>query len=103
MSYVHGQTKAAQEAKEAEDRARQKVAELAKLEAQLDARLKARREQMRYIKPVATYKPTPEAAAAWAHFQANNPNPEPPEHGWRRRAAAAKEAQELDARKRQAA
>lgn len=90
--YQHGLTRAAQQAKELEAAARKKAAELAKLNAELDARIEARRKLLKHVKPVPTYKPTPELAAAWERFQANLTNPEPPEAGWRRRQAAARES-----------
>lgn len=103
MTYKHGETLAAKYAREAEEEARKKAAHLAKLNAELDARIKAREAAMKHLKPVPTYKPTPDAAAAWERFQATNPFPEPPEKGWRRLQAAAREAKEYDARKRHAA
>jgi hypothetical protein len=101
--YQHGQTAAAKQAKELETLARQKAAELAKLNQELDARIEARKRLMRHVKPVPTYKPTPDAAAAWEKFQATNKFPEPPEKGWRRLQAATREAKEYDAARRQAA
>jgi hypothetical protein len=90
--YQHGVSKAAQQAKELEEVARKKAAELARLNAELDARIEARKRLLKHVKPVPTYKPTPEMAAAWERFQATNTNPEPPEAGWRRRQAAARES-----------
>ena len=103
MTYKHGETLAAKYVREAEDAARKKAAQLAQLNAELDARIKAREQAMKHLKPVPTYKPTPDAAAAWERFQNTNPFPEPPEKGWRRLQAATREAAEHDARKRRAA
>ena len=65
MSYQFGQTKAAKEAHEAEQRARQKLAELRRLEAELDARMEAARKAARRLPKVRTYAPTPEQVRAW--------------------------------------
>ena len=101
--YQHGQTLAAQQAKELEAAARQKAAELTRLNQELDARIEARKRLMRHVKPVPTYKPTPDAAAAWEKFQATNKFPEAPEKGWRRLQAATRESMAYDAARRQAA
>ena len=103
MTYQFGQTRAAKEAHEAEQRARRKLADLRRLEAELDSRIKAAEKAARRLPKVRTYAPTPELAAAWEHFQANNPNPEPPEAGWRRRRAAAHEAAQYEHDKRRKA
>lgn len=58
--YIHGESRAAKEAREAEHRARQKVAKLARLEKELENRIAARQVQLRREPPVRTYRPTPE-------------------------------------------
>lgn len=63
--YTHGRTLAAQQARDAEAAARQKVAELDRLNAELDARIAARNEQMRKVPKVRTYAPTAEQVRAW--------------------------------------
>ncbi|MFB8368555.1 hypothetical protein ACFC25_04235 [Pseudarthrobacter sp. NPDC055928] len=69
--YQFGQTKAAKEAREAEIRARQKVAELRRLEAELEARIEARKQQLKHVPKVRTYAPTAEQVRAWeAHKEA---------------------------------
>ena len=103
MTYKFGQTRAAKEAQEAETRARQKLADLRRLEAELDARIEAAAKATKRLPKVRTYAPTPELAAAWEHFQSNNTNPEPPEAGWRRRQAAAHEAAQYEHDKRRKA
>jgi hypothetical protein len=77
--YQHGLTKAAQEAKEAEVRARQKVAELRRLEAELEARIEARKKQLKHVPKVRTYAPTVEQIRAWEQHAATKTNalPEP--------------------------
>lgn len=58
-------TRAAQQAKELEAEARRKAAELARLNAELDARIEARKKQLKYEPKVRTYAPTPEQVRAW--------------------------------------
>ena len=65
MTYQFGQTKAAKEAREAEQRARAKLAELRRLEAELDARMEAARKATKRLPKVRTYAPTPEQTRAW--------------------------------------
>lgn len=73
--YTHGQTKAAQQAREAENRARQRLAELRKLEAELEARIEHRKNQIRKTPKIRTYAPSAEQVRAWE--QRNNQLPEP--------------------------
>lgn len=103
--YVHGKSLAAKQAHDAEIRARKKAAELARIEAELDARIKARKEALKYQPKVRTYRPTPEAQAAWEKFQANNTNPfgDRPYDGYRRLREATAEAAAWDAINRQVA
>lgn len=77
--YQHGMTKAAKEAQEAEVRARQKVAELRRLEAELEARIEARKQQLKHVPKVRTYAPTAEQIRAWEQHAAKKANtlPEP--------------------------
>ena len=65
MSYQHGQTKAAKEAFEAEKRARARLAELRRIEAELEARIEHRKNLMRKVPKIRTYAPTPEQVRAW--------------------------------------
>jgi hypothetical protein len=99
MNYTYGATKATKEAQELETVTRKKAAELARLNAELDARIEQRKRALRHIKPAPTYQPTPSAAAAWERFKNNLRNAEPPENGWLRLQAATREAADHDARK----
>lgn len=63
MTYTHGKSKAAQAAYEAEVLARQKAVKLASLNAELDARIRAREQQLKYVPKVRTYAPSPEQIA----------------------------------------
>lgn len=63
--YKHGETAAAKQAKELEALARQKAAELALLNAELDARIEARKKALKYVPKVRTYAPTAEQVRAW--------------------------------------
>ena len=63
--YQHGQTKAAKEAHEAEERARARLAELRRIEAELEARIEHRKIQMRKVPKIRTYAPTTEQVRAW--------------------------------------
>jgi hypothetical protein len=101
MNYQYGATKATKEAHELETVTRKKAAELARLNAELDARIEQRKRLLKREPKVRTYTPTPSAAAAWERFQNNLRNAEPPEAGWRRLQAATREAKEFDAQKRQ--
>ena len=78
MSYQYGTTKAAQQARELEAEARRKAAELAKLNAELDARIEARKKQLKYIPKVRTYAPTPEQIA----YREQQHKPSLPEPQW---------------------
>ena len=104
-NYIHGKSLAAKQAHEAEARARKKAAELARLEAELDARIKARKEALKYQPKIRTYRPTPEVQAAWEKFQENNTNPfgDRPYDGYRRLREATAEAAAWDAAHRLAA
>lgn len=75
MAYIHGETKAAKEARETEARTRERLAELRKIEAELEARIAHRKQLLRRVPTIRPYKPTEELAAAWE----NRPNdlPEP--------------------------
>jgi len=77
--YEHGMTKAAKEAKEAEDRARARLVELRRLEAELEARIEHRKNLMRKVPKIRTYAPTPEQVRAWEAHAATKANalPEP--------------------------
>jgi hypothetical protein len=77
--YQHGMTKAAKEAQEAELRARERLAELRRLEAELEARIEHRKQLMRKIPKIRTYAPTAEQVRAWeAHAAAQTAKlPEP--------------------------
>ena len=97
--YQYGQTRAAQQAQELEASVRTKAAELARLNAELEARIEARKRALKHQPKVRTYQPTPAAAAAWERFQNNIRDLEPPEAGYRRLQAAAREAKDFDARK----
>ena len=65
MTYTHGNTRAAKEAREVEARARQKLAELRRLEAELDARMEAAKKATQRLPKVRTYAPTTEQIRAW--------------------------------------
>jgi hypothetical protein len=73
--YQHGQTKAAKEAQEAELRARERLAELRRLEAELEARIEHRKNQMRKIPKIRTYAPTTEQVRAWEQRATQLPEP----------------------------
>ena len=77
--YQHGQTKSAKEAQEAELRARERLVELRRLEAELEARIEHRRNQMRKVPKIRTYAPTAEQVRAWEQHAATEANklPEP--------------------------
>lgn len=68
--YKHGETAAAKQAKELEAEARRKAAELARLNAELDARIEARKKQLKYEPKVRTYAPTAEQVRAWEEHAA---------------------------------
>jgi len=76
MSYRHGQTRAAREAHEAEERARARLAELRRIEAELEARIEHRKNQMRKVPKIRTYAPTAEQVREW-EARAANTLPEP--------------------------
>lgn len=76
MTYQYGTTKAAQQARELEAEARRKAAELARLNAELDARIEARKQQLKYVPKVRTYQPTPEQLA-YRDQHKPTPLPEP--------------------------
>jgi hypothetical protein len=61
--YVHGRSRAAQQAQQLEFMARNKVAKLAALNAELDARIKAQEELLKHVPPTRTYKPSAEQIA----------------------------------------
>ena len=65
MTYQFGNTRAAKEALEVEARAREKLAELRRLEAELDARMEAAKKAVRRLPKVRTYAPTTEQIRAW--------------------------------------
>jgi hypothetical protein len=75
MSYQHGQTKAAKEAFEAETRARERLAELRRIEAELEARIEHRKNLMRKVPKIRTYAPTTEQVRAW-EARAKLPEPQ---------------------------
>jgi hypothetical protein len=75
MNYQHGQTKAAKEAHEAEVRARGRLAELRRIEAELEARIEHRKNQMRKVPKIRTYAPTAEQVRAWEQRAAGLPEP----------------------------
>ena len=113
MSYVHGASvnKPATLRKTA-DQVRADLENLRRIEAQILAESAAKEKELARIRaarkklePKATYKPTPEAIAAWEEFQANHTNPhgDKPSDGYRRRKEAAAEAAHHDATKREAA
>jgi hypothetical protein len=77
MSYEYGTTKAAQQAQALEAEARRKAAELARLNQELDARIEARKKQLKYVPPVRSYAPTPEQLAyREQHKPATLPEPQ---------------------------
>jgi hypothetical protein len=73
--YQHGQTKAAKEAQEAELRARERLVELRRLEAELEARIEHRKNQMRKVPKIRTYAPTTEQVRAWEERANKLPEP----------------------------
>ena len=73
--YQHGQTRAAKEAREAEERARARLAELRRIEAELEARIEHRKNQVRKVPKIRTYAPTTEQVRAWE--ARSNALPEP--------------------------
>jgi hypothetical protein len=73
--YQHGQTKAAREAQEAELRARERLAELRRLETELEARIEHRKNQMRKVPKIRTYAPTVEQVRAWEQRARQLPEP----------------------------
>ena len=75
MNYQFGQTRAAKEAQEAEVRARRKLADLRRLEAELDARIEAAAKAARRLPKVRTYAPTPEQVRAWETRKQALPEP----------------------------
>jgi hypothetical protein len=102
MTYVHGQSKAAQAAHHAEIVARQKAAKLTALNAELDARIKAREEQLKYFPKVRTYAPTPEQIAyREKHADIIAAQPAPIHGGPLGLRRAADEMEEHEKRKRQ--
>jgi len=76
MTYVHGQTKAAQEAHEAEARARERLVELRRIEAELEARIEHRKNQMRKVPKIRTYAPTATQVRAWEERASGLPEPQ---------------------------
>lgn len=76
MTYIHGRSKAAQEAHEAERRARERLAELRRLEAELEARIEHRKQQMRKVPKIRTYAPTVEQVRAWEARDDSLPEPQ---------------------------
>ena len=76
MTYVHGKTRAAQEAQEAEARARARLIELRRLEAELEARIEHRKQQMRKVPKIRTYAPTTEQVRAWEARANGLPEPQ---------------------------
>lgn len=75
-TYQHGATKAAQEAKEAEIRARQRVTELRRLEAELEARIEHRKKQLKMVPKIRTYAPTTEQIREWESRKSDLPEPQ---------------------------
>lgn len=75
MGYEHGKTRAAQEAHEAEVRARERLAELRRLEAELTARIEHRKNLMRKVPKIRTYAPTTEQVRAWEARANSLPEP----------------------------
>jgi len=74
--YQHGQTKAAKEAHEAEERARARLTELRRIEAELEARIEHRKNQMRKVPKIRTYAPTTEQVRAWEARTSALPEPQ---------------------------
>ena len=65
MAYQYGETKAAKEARELEEKARARLAELRRIEAELEARIEHRKQLMRKVPKIRTYAPTTEQVRAW--------------------------------------
>ena len=73
--YNYGETRAAKEAREAEERARERLAELRRIEAELEARIEHRNNLIRKVPKIRTYAPTPEQIRAWEQRAADLPEP----------------------------
>ena len=76
MAYQYGETKAAKEARELEEKARARVAELRRIEAELEARIEHRKNQMRKVPKIRTYAPTVEQVRAWEARANTLPEPQ---------------------------
>lgn len=76
MSYIHGQTKAADMVREAESAARRKVAELDQLNAELDQRIAARKAALKREPKIRTYRPTVAQVRAWEAHKNTLPEPQ---------------------------
>jgi hypothetical protein len=104
MTYVHGQSRAAQAARELELAAREKAAKLAALNAEIDARIKSQEDRLRYLPKVRTYAPTPEQLAyREKHGPVIAAQPEPLHGGPAGLRRAADEMEAHERRKKQAA
>lgn len=106
MTYVHGQSKAAQAARDMELQAREKAAKLAALNAEIAARIQYQENRLRYLPKVRTYAPTPEQLAYRDKYSGVIAAQPAPIHGGPiglRRAAAEMEAHEVHKRQEPAA
>jgi len=98
MAYVRGTALTQKQLREAGERLRAKAAELARLEAALDAKLNDHRIPKHLRLPVRTYKPLPETLAAAAKLDLSS-LPEPIHGGYKGLRAAAKEAARVNPKK----